>query len=702
MADYKELLRRAITALPENNGAARRAVYEKARSALVAQLRAIDPPLQPRDITQHRLQLEDCIRQVEQEASEAVISLSRESGLGLRPVASQPAPVVPPLPVAEAQVAKPVPTVVHREDPAPRPEPKPKPVHVEPENPAPATSIEDIISAAESATAPEPEPEAPKPEPAKPVLVDIRPEPVPVPELKFEPRGEPKPARPIPSIVARAEAAKSGPTSAVPPGGQRMPSREAAQLAANFSGELVRANARVEPSMSGQAAARQQVIAALPAIEDVPVEAALSSVREVEVETGDATEAEGAISRAIETLDREARGETVAVPANDQQAMERVLFAEASRPAPSADEDSDTSFAAAPAERRSGAGLTIFLVVFALLLAGAGGAGFWAWREGYVNLDQMFGRADTTVADTAVTPAQPTTPTLDTAQTPSATDEATGPGNTSTATVAEPTTALQGLEPTQERLSPTPETADTALPGPNDADKGEERLPGESTTTTAANDPATSVDPAVLAGSQSLLLEASDQGTTGAVPFSGTIEWSEGVDEIGLPTLIGHASIPARNLGIDLTIRKNSDPSLPASHLMEVSFKVSDSFVGGNIADLPGVLLKNQELVQGTPLAGASARIVQNSFLFALDASPNAAPANVALLTQRRWMDLAVIYGTGKRAIITLEKDEAAQALFNTVFAAWGPLPTPPAAAAPASAQLPATPAAGAPATATP
>src|SRR5690606_29551017 len=72
--DYKELLRRAVEALPENNGAARRAVYEKARAALVGQLRAINPPLAARDITTHRLQLEDCIRQVEQEASEAVIA----------------------------------------------------------------------------------------------------------------------------------------------------------------------------------------------------------------------------------------------------------------------------------------------------------------------------------------------------------------------------------------------------------------------------------------------------------------------------------------------------------------------------------------------------------------------------------------------------------------------------------------------------
>src|SRR6188508_2049139 len=107
MADYKELLRRAVEALPENNGAARRAVYEKARAALVGQLRAINPPLPAREITQHRLQLEDCIRQVEQEASEAVISLGRDGFLPQRPA---PADTVEPEPeVAVVPVAAPVP-----------------------------------------------------------------------------------------------------------------------------------------------------------------------------------------------------------------------------------------------------------------------------------------------------------------------------------------------------------------------------------------------------------------------------------------------------------------------------------------------------------------------------------------------------------------------------------------------------------------
>src|SRR6478752_5681688 len=109
MADYKELLRRAVEALPENTGPARRAVYEKARAALVGQLRAINPPLPARDITTHRLQLEDCIRQVEQEASEANIAGLTSEPPSLPPVFASEAkkPAELPKPAAPKAAAAP-------------------------------------------------------------------------------------------------------------------------------------------------------------------------------------------------------------------------------------------------------------------------------------------------------------------------------------------------------------------------------------------------------------------------------------------------------------------------------------------------------------------------------------------------------------------------------------------------------------------
>src|SRR6516225_7486302 len=69
MTDYHPLIARAVEGLDRSTGEARRALYERARTALVTQLRAVDPPLSESEITKERLALEDAIRKVEAEAA---------------------------------------------------------------------------------------------------------------------------------------------------------------------------------------------------------------------------------------------------------------------------------------------------------------------------------------------------------------------------------------------------------------------------------------------------------------------------------------------------------------------------------------------------------------------------------------------------------------------------------------------------------
>ena len=71
MADYYGLLARAVQALPRNEKSSRLEIYAKARHALIRQLKAIDPPLPPEEISKQRLSLEEAIRRVEREAAEA-------------------------------------------------------------------------------------------------------------------------------------------------------------------------------------------------------------------------------------------------------------------------------------------------------------------------------------------------------------------------------------------------------------------------------------------------------------------------------------------------------------------------------------------------------------------------------------------------------------------------------------------------------
>src|SRR6202000_3133403 len=71
MADYYPLIARAIAGLdPAAPGESRRALYERARTALISQLRSAHPPLSEPEITRERLSLEEAVRKVESEAAQ--------------------------------------------------------------------------------------------------------------------------------------------------------------------------------------------------------------------------------------------------------------------------------------------------------------------------------------------------------------------------------------------------------------------------------------------------------------------------------------------------------------------------------------------------------------------------------------------------------------------------------------------------------
>ena len=77
MADYHPLIARAVAGLEKNTGENRRALYERARVALVAQLRGVVPALEESEITRERLALEEAIRKVEAEAARQAREMAR-------------------------------------------------------------------------------------------------------------------------------------------------------------------------------------------------------------------------------------------------------------------------------------------------------------------------------------------------------------------------------------------------------------------------------------------------------------------------------------------------------------------------------------------------------------------------------------------------------------------------------------------------
>jgi hypothetical protein len=69
MADYYSLIARAVSRLPNQTDEARRAIYERARTALPESLRTLDPPISEAELANAQSALEAAIRSVEHDVA---------------------------------------------------------------------------------------------------------------------------------------------------------------------------------------------------------------------------------------------------------------------------------------------------------------------------------------------------------------------------------------------------------------------------------------------------------------------------------------------------------------------------------------------------------------------------------------------------------------------------------------------------------
>jgi predicted flap endonuclease-1-like 5' DNA nuclease len=193
----------------------------------------------------------------------------------------------------------------------------------------------------------------------------------------------------------------------------------------------------------------------------------------------------------------------------------------------------------------------------------------------------------------------------------------------------------------------------------------------------AAGEDATgeSVAPAILNGEKAFLYEEAI-GATGASRDEGGIIWSlaQEAPEDGAPAeavIKGVMEVPGRGLTMNIAIKRNVDPGLPASHLIELFFTAQSEFSGGNIDNVSRFVMKATEEARGESLVGVPARIDTGYFLIALNNLDQAQQTNLQLLANADWIDVPVAYVTGRRALMTFEKGESGRKVFADALADW-------------------------------
>ncbi|MEN3791153.1 hypothetical protein [Fulvimarina sp. MAC3] len=137
------------------------------------------------------------------------------------------------------------------------------------------------------------------------------------------------------------------------------------------------------------------------------------------------------------------------------------------------------------------------------------------------------------------------------------------------------------------------------------------------------------------------------------------------------PAIRAVAEIPDEDLTMTMTIRRNADPTLPASHVIELLFDTPENFAGGNVATVQRLALKKTEQARGEPLIGVAGKISDGFFIIALNNLDQAVENNLALLESQQWIDIPIAYATGRRALISIEKGVPGDRVFKQAIAAW-------------------------------
>jgi hypothetical protein len=233
---------------------------------------------------------------------------------------------------------------------------------------------------------------------------------------------------------------------------------------------------------------------------------------------------------------------------------------------------------------------------------------------------------------------------------------------------------IPGQPPVAEGKSVAQQNVAAATPTPSA--QTETVAPQTVTPNSPSSVPPPAAQAAATVGSpEKLFLYEERLGQTSPTAIEGTVSWTAqeetGDDGRPQPTIQGNITVPERGLTAIITFKRNTDSSLPASHLVELVFSLPPNFEGGAIDSVQRIAMKATEQDRGDALVAVPAKITDDFHMVALNDFPDARKTNLELLRSRNWIDIPITYRNGRRALLTLNKGATGTDVFNKVIAQW-------------------------------
>ena len=177
--------------------------------------------------------------------------------------------------------------------------------------------------------------------------------------------------------------------------------------------------------------------------------------------------------------------------------------------------------------------------------------------------------------------------------------------------------------------------------------------------------------PADVSSSPTAVLNETDPIGRQAKRFVGSAIWHADAAARGEQPAVRdvRADITIPDLGMTVTwkMAPNTDKTLPASHTIDIEFKLPPKFPNGAIANVSGMLMKSSELGGASPLGGQTVKVANSYFLVGLAADD----AGRILQLNWDWFDIPIVYTNGVRAALSVKKGTNGNLAFIEALTAW-------------------------------
>jgi hypothetical protein len=168
------------------------------------------------------------------------------------------------------------------------------------------------------------------------------------------------------------------------------------------------------------------------------------------------------------------------------------------------------------------------------------------------------------------------------------------------------------------------------------------------------------------------MLIASDNPRNPVVS-SGSTVWSIIPPAPGQPARVAvtaDADIPDLKMHAAMTLRKNTDPTLQATHTIDLKFSFADGAPITGVKDVEPKM-RNLGSTASEALRSAKVKISDVYFLIALTKDDQDTAHNLDLIRTRAWFDFPLLLNDNRIAKLVFEKSARGDAMLAKAFEAW-------------------------------